>query len=77
MIEPADAAWLALARITADALDDAERATDESRFTLGQLAGRHRDALGSLYDRHRLEAAGPSLADLLGAVDHPTDDPAA
>ena len=75
MLEPADSAWLALARVTADALDQAETATDESRFTLATLAARHRDVLASLYDRHRLEDAGPSLADLLGAMDHPTDDP--
>ena len=76
MIEPADSAWLALARVTADALDQAEQATDESRFTIGALAGRHRDVLAAIYDRHHLEAAGPSLADLLTAMDHPADDPA-
>lgn len=75
MIEPVDAAWIALARITADALDAAEHSPDESRFTIGALAGRHRDVLASLYDRNRLEDSGPSLAELLGQVDHPTDDP--
>jgi hypothetical protein len=75
MIEPADEAWISLARVTADALDEAERSPDESRFTVGALAGRHRDVLASLYDRHRPEDSGPSLADLLTAMDNPTDGP--
>jgi len=75
MLEPADDAWLALARITADQLDAAEVDRDESRFVVASLAGRHRDVLGSIYDRHRDTDTGPSLADLLTAMDHPTDGP--
>jgi hypothetical protein len=75
MLEPADDALLALARITADQLDLAELDPAESRFTVGALAGRHRDVLLTLYDRHRTEDAGPSLAELLAAMDDPTDEP--
>lgn len=73
MLEPADAALIALARITADNLDAAELDTDESRYTVGALAGRHRDVLLAIYDRHRLADTGPTLAELLAAVGNEAD----
>ncbi|HKY15620.1 MAG TPA: hypothetical protein VJM33_11910 [Microthrixaceae bacterium] len=76
-LEQADDAWLALARITADVLDEAALDPEESRFTIGALAGRHREKLAALDDRrHRAERDGPTLLELLAAVDAPTGDPA-
>lgn len=73
LLEPSDDALIALARITADNLDAAERDSEESRYTVGALAGRHRDVLLAIYDRHRYTDAGPTLAELLAAVDDPAD----
>jgi hypothetical protein len=71
MLEPADDAWLALARISADLLDAAERDPAESRYTVGVLAGRHRRVLTELADRNRHRGdTGSNLARLLASFDH-------
>lgn len=67
VLEPELEALIALARISADALDGADVDPAESRYTVGALAGRHRDVLVTIYDRITA-STGPTIGELLAAM---------
>lgn len=74
-LEPdADAALISLNRVLADNLDAADRAAltgDESRFTVGTIAGRAQAALMLLLDRDN--ADDDFLDDMLARMAHPAN----
>jgi hypothetical protein len=53
-LEDVDAAWIALARVSADQLDGACSDPDESRYTRGVLIARHLSVLDRLIARPEL-----------------------
>jgi hypothetical protein len=70
LLEPIDAALVALARVAADELDEACRDTDESRYTRATLIARYAGVLETLV-AHDLDDGGPTLDELLSAMDDP------
>jgi hypothetical protein len=56
-LEDVDAAWIALARVSADQLDGACSDPDESRYTRGVLIARHLAVLDRLIERPDTDSA--------------------
>lgn len=67
-IEKVDEALLALARVSADQLDDAIADTDESRYTRGVLVARYHAVLTHLLARPDDDDGGADLAALFADV---------
>ena len=70
-LEDVDAAWIALARVSADQLDAACSDADESRYTRGVLIARHLAVLDRLIARPDLDNADDLDALFAGVRDAP------
>ena len=70
-LEDVDAAWIALARVSADQLDGACSDPDESRYTRGVLIARHLAVLDRLIARPDLENADDLESLFAGVRDTP------
>ena len=70
-LEDVDAAWIALARVSADQLDGACSDPDESRYTRGVLIARHLAVLERLIARPDVDSAD-DLDALFAGVRDPT-----
>jgi len=71
-LEDVDAAWIALARVSADQLDGACSDPDESRYTRGVLIARHLAVLDRLIARPDADNADDLDALFAGVRDTPT-----
>ena len=71
-VESIDSALIALARVTADELDDACADGEESRYTRGTLVARYHDVLTHLLARPDAPATtDDALADLFASMADP------
>ena len=70
-LEDVDAAWIALARVSADQLDSACSDPDESRYTRGVLIARHLAVLDRLIARPEMTDDGDLDALFAGVRDTP------
>ena len=70
-LEDVDAAWIALARISADQLDAACSDADESRYTRGVLIARHLAVLDRLIARPDSDADADLDALYAGVLNTP------
>ncbi len=70
-LEDVDAAWIALARVSADQLDGACSDPDESRYTRGVLIARHLAVLERLIARPDIDSADDLDALFAGVRDSP------
>lgn len=70
-LEDVDAAWIALARVSADQLDGACSDPDESRYTRGVLIARHLAVLDRLIARPDIDSGDDLEALFAGVRDTP------